>query len=303
MPSRLSHVMFALLLLAATYAMSGVAAGAPDRARQRETLSRMMVPITIELSDNRLEDVVRFISDFTGADLEPIWRTDRDADGLDKEARVTVSVTNVTVLAFLERILRQSNDGFIENTWQLGESGALEFGPKSRLNRLAFLKTYDIQDMLYEIPDFVDVPTLDLDQILQQSGQQGGGGGGSIFQGDQEGGAVQRPREELAQELINLIIENIEPEQWIDNGGDGGTIRYYNGFLLVRAPDYMHRQLGGYPFMSQRRIQAATGNQPRRAAAARDRAAAEDHARAGQGGEGEGTGAESRQPERGSAPR
>ncbi|MCH8006059.1 MAG: hypothetical protein IH888_07505, partial [Planctomycetes bacterium] len=35
------------------------------------------------------------------------------------------------------------------------------------------------------------------------------------------------------------------------NGGDFATISYYTGTLIVRAPDYIHRQLGGYPFATR----------------------------------------------------
>ena len=54
--------------------------------------------------------------------------------------------------------------------------------------------------------------------------------------------------EDEAQTIINLIIQFVEPDQWRDNGGDGGSITFYQGALLVRAPDYMHRQLVGYSF-------------------------------------------------------
>ena len=34
---------------------------------------------------------------------------------------------------------------------------------------------------------------------------------------------------------------------WINNGGEYATIKYFDGALIVRAPDYIHRQIGGYP--------------------------------------------------------
>ncbi|MSR18495.1 MAG: hypothetical protein EXS00_04885 [Phycisphaerales bacterium] len=44
----------------------------------------------------------------------------------------------------------------------------------------------------------------------------------------------------------------MEPEQWEDNGGGPCTIRYYEGVLIVRAPDFVHRGLVGYPFEPRR---------------------------------------------------
>ena len=44
----------------------------------------------------------------------------------------------------------------------------------------------------------------------------------------------------------------VEPDAWIDNGGDAASIRFYQGVLIVRAPDYVQRQIGGYPFAARR---------------------------------------------------
>ena len=41
----------------------------------------------------------------------------------------------------------------------------------------------------------------------------------------------------------------MEPDAWDINGGEYATIRYYQGTLIIRAPDYIHRQIGGYPFV------------------------------------------------------
>jgi hypothetical protein len=53
---------------------------------------------------------------------------------------------------------------------------------------------------------------------------------------------------ERAQQIVNIITETIEPEAWEVNGGSYATIRYYQGTLIVRAPDFIQRQIGGYPF-------------------------------------------------------
>ncbi|MDZ4754640.1 MAG: hypothetical protein SGJ11_09100, partial [Phycisphaerae bacterium] len=54
-------------------------------------------------------------------------------------------------------------------------------------------------------------------------------------------------------ELVNIILETVEPEAWTANAGDWASIRYYQGVLIVRAPDWIHRQLGGYPFAATAR--------------------------------------------------
>ncbi len=214
------------------------------------TWQRLMTRITVKFEGNSLEDVMRFISDFSGADLEPLWEDSRRS-GLDRETEISIEVTDATVLSLLERVLEQVQDDFDANTWQFSRGGALEMGPKSRLNRKATLKVYDVNDLLYEIPNFPDVPALDLDQILNQSRQGGGGGGGSIFSTEDVDDSDALDKDELIQQLEDLITSSIETDQWASTGGDGATIRAYEGHLLIRAPDYIHRQIVGYPFSTR----------------------------------------------------
>ncbi|MGI9015481.1 MAG: hypothetical protein ACR2GY_14710, partial [Phycisphaerales bacterium] len=75
----------------------------------------------------------------------------------------------------------------------------------------------------------------------------GGGGGGNIF--NEPGEDIERPDiQDLANELIDIITSAIEPTAWEQAGGLAASIRYYKGNIIVLAPDYIHRQLGGYPF-------------------------------------------------------
>lgn len=224
---------------------------APTRADIQEralTAQKLRKPISIELNDARLEDIITFIEDFSGAQIEPFW-SDDGAAGLKKDQRLSVSVRDGRVITLIERVLAKAETEFSPATWQFAPSGgAIEVGPRSSLNKQAYLRIYDIQDLLYQIPDFVESPQLDLDQLLNQGGRGGGGGGGSPFGNISDENIQTIPEPELAQRIIDLITANVEPEQWIDNGGDGGSIQYTAGHLLIRAPDYMHRQIIGYPF-------------------------------------------------------
>ncbi|MBM4109198.1 MAG: hypothetical protein FJ255_10380 [Phycisphaerae bacterium] len=248
--------------LAAPAVAQGTAAGAPAMRStgvpERDTLLRMMRLMTIEFKDARLEDVVRYLGEQTGAELEPMWIDDQNATGLDKEQTISLKVNNVSALTVLEKILaRAQTDAFAEentNTWQMSDLGTLQFGPKARLNKFKRLEIYDINDLLLVIPEFAEAPQFNLDSVLQNTGggRGGGGGGQSPFQNTQRqqqgafGGDERRPREERADDIKRIITELVEPNQWIDNAGDGGSIRYYQGTFIVNAADYMHRQLNGY---------------------------------------------------------
>jgi uncharacterized membrane protein YgcG len=85
--------------------------------------------------------------------------------------------------------------------------------------------------------------------------------GGSI--GDPTEDPERRSEEERAQSLIDLIESQCEPDIWLDS--DTASIRYYQGVLIIRAPDFVHRQIDGYPFAPRRpRVSNATGVVERR---------------------------------------
>jgi hypothetical protein len=215
---------------------------------QRDTLTKLMRPVSLDVTDKRLEDVIAFVKDFTGADLEPLWMDDRNPEGLDKEKLVTVKVTNVTALTLLEKVLEQARSETGENTWQMSETGSFQMGPKDRLNKFRRLEIYDINDLVREIPDYTDVPQIDLQQALQASQQGGGGGQGPFTDNQNDQDQRFRDRQAKTQEIMDLIRNLVEPEQWTDNGGSGGTMRIYQNSLLVNAPDYMHRGIDGYKY-------------------------------------------------------
>ncbi|MBL9002412.1 MAG: hypothetical protein JNK25_14880 [Phycisphaerae bacterium] len=222
---------------------------------QRDTLIRMQRPITIDFTDVTLEAAMKFIAEVTGADMEVMWSDDQNSIGLDKEKIINLKIQKRTALDALERLLEKAtteSNGPGGNTWQISEAGTLQVGPKERLNRFKRIEIYSVRDLLLEIPNYANAPDFDLQSVLQNSGQ-GGGSSQSPFreQGDQDQ-VTTRPMQERVDELIRLLTELVEPEQWVENGGDGASMRYYQSSLIVNGPDYIHRQLAGYPYWSQR---------------------------------------------------
>ncbi len=209
---------------------------------KRQNLARMLRPIDIEFQQEPLSNVMTFLAEYTGADLDVMWVSDRQPVGLDEDAEITITANGITSLRLLEMVLDQADADLLYSggsTWQMSEWGSIQVGPKERLMRKRRLQIYDINDILFEIPNYPDVPEIDLQQALQSNE----GGGQSPFQeGNQD---IERvPKQERAEALIDLITAVVEPETW-DIGAD---IRYYQGTLIVSAPDYVHRALEGYPW-------------------------------------------------------
>ncbi|MFG0256933.1 MAG: hypothetical protein ACF8GE_03420 [Phycisphaerales bacterium JB043] len=221
-----------------------VAVGATPRQSDPRSiaLARMHKQVTVEIDGNRLEDVITFVEEYTGVTIEAMWANDRFVDGLDPDRSVGVRIRNGTALALLDGVLGTLDDEFVQHTWQVSGEGTIQIGTKEQLNRFATLRMYDVRDLLFVVPSFREVPDLDLGSI-----QQGGGGGGAQTTFDKEE-TDKLTQDEMAERLMDIIVNAIEPDQWDVNGGTGASVRFHSGMLLVRAADYVHRQLGGYDF-------------------------------------------------------
>jgi len=82
---------------------------AESRRAKRETLIALSKPITLDVTEQPLEDLFNFITDVTGAEMEPIFLTDSiAANGMDPATPITIKVTNTPALVVLDRILLPS---------------------------------------------------------------------------------------------------------------------------------------------------------------------------------------------------
>ncbi len=219
---------------------------------ERQTLLRMMQRVSVNFSETRLEDVITFLKTVSDADIEVMWADDDNSEGLSKDTPITARVEGQTALRVLEIILEKADSkerpGSVSSTWQMSESGAMQVGPRERLNKYKRTEVYDIADLILEVPNYDDAPELDLQQALQASQRGGGGGGQSPFSDTGGEDPERRPLNERADELIELLTTLVEEDQWETNGGSGGSIRRFQKALIVKAPDYMHRALNGYSY-------------------------------------------------------
>lgn len=223
---------------------------------KKDTLLKMMATASVEFKETRLEEVMRWVQATSGADMDVLWMDDQTGTGLDKDALVTAKFENRTLLDVVEGVMERFGDSTGSGggaTWQMTQSGAIQVSTKDRLNKYRRVEVYPIRDLLLETPNYTNSYELDLQQALQQAGQQGGGGGGqSPFKENDQGEEEQRRNiQEKANEVIDILTQLVEPDQWQQNGGEAATIRYFQGALLVNAPDYIHRGLNGYPWWSR----------------------------------------------------
>ncbi len=220
--------------------------------------------ITVNYEDSPAREVFEHLAAELEINIIGRYSDDKRSPGLgiDPDAPITLSVEKTPALAVLELVLEQCED-LEPATWQF-RRGFLEVGTLDRLSKRSAreVRVYPIDDLLYEAPRFTDAPSLDLVDAYRYGylpyglgpySASGGGTGGSFTHGSGTSSGYpytqspQEAKQAKAQEIIDSIITQIEPAAWASNGGDYATIKYFEGALIIRAPNYIHRQIGGYP--------------------------------------------------------
>ena len=125
------------------------------------------------------------------------------------------------------------------------EPWGMQVRTRQQANRDVQVKIYDVRDLVMEIPHFTDAPSFELSEVLQGNAGGQGGGNAGIF-GDNEDNDDDEPTaQERGDELAETIRQTVEPDIWRTNGGEFSSINFTNGRLIVRAPLYVHGQIGG----------------------------------------------------------
>lgn len=219
-----------------------------DSADNRKVLAQMSSPAAklpgLDMTENRFEDVLKFLNTVTQLPFDPDWES-LAAIGVEKDTPVTLKVQNpLTIQAALDRILTKvSRDQFQRAGWSVND-GIISVASEETLRKNRVLVLYNIQDLLFEIPNYRDVPQIDLNTVLQSSQ---GGGGGSPFNGDDQQNDPDDPaaRERRVRQIIDIIYNNVDFEGWKDNGGETGSLQELNGSLIITNTPRNHREIVG----------------------------------------------------------
>jgi len=251
-----------------------------ENADKAVMLGRLLyTDITVDFEETPARSTIEYLRTALGINIIGRWNDDRTGFGMDPDTPITVSVRDRPAINVLELILEQAGaDVGEETTWQL-RRGFVEVGTKDRLGSRSARETryYPIRDLLFEVPNFDNAPDFDLDSALGQGEQgQGGGGGrggggggggigggggggggggsggsggsGSLFGGGASGDIDRMSQADKAELIQDLIRDLVEPDAWEEFGGDQARMRYFEGTLIITAPDYVHRGINGYPF-------------------------------------------------------
>ncbi len=191
--------------------------------------------------DNFLVDVIANVTTRAGVDIDVDWNSLEDI-GIDQETPVTLRLSNAAWNTVLDRVLDKVSEPDLPASWSV-QDGIVTIASKDVLDQRTSLAIYDINDLLFEVPYFDNAPEFDLNTVLQSG--SGGGGGQSPFGGGNNQNDDRENREERIQQIIDLVQNSIDPDGWVDLGGNTGTIQELNGNLIVTQTPRSHREIVG----------------------------------------------------------
>ena len=213
------------------------------RTSTRHLYSTVLEPI--EINHAKAKDAFRWWSNATGIPLVINWKAMEEA-GIDPETPIDLQLRSAPaagVLSLMMKMISPDKPLMYETTdWYV------RVMTKDEADKDTVTLVYDIKDLITRIPSFTDAPEFDLNKALSNTSSGGSSGGAAtastqIF-GETESKEEVKTEAERGEEIAQLIREMIEPTLWQELGGQHGSIKYFNGRLIVKAPRYVHNQIG-----------------------------------------------------------
>ncbi len=246
--------------------IGAIAASAVAQLTPRTSLraARSRVPATLKYLNERIEEVsfeeapldqvMSWLGSITPMNVVVRWQVLEDA-GVERDKPVTMKVHGLRLSQVLWMILDEAGGPDLKLAYR-ASGNLLIISTEEDLGKEMVVRVYDVSDLLVRAQDFYGAPHMNLSQSNNNLGGQGsggsifsnsGGGGGSNYDDQPQGGRGQQGEDNAdIQELIDLIVQTVEPDSWAVNGNGEGTIQPFRNLLVVRNNLLVHQQLGGY---------------------------------------------------------
>jgi len=204
--------------------------------------------IPMRFRDQPLEEVFAQLGESQDINFSINWN-DLAKAGIQPKAKVTFDQrTDVPVHRGITEVLDH-----LDPDAPVGyrvRDGVVSVATLAKLDSETFKEIHPIEDLLMEIPDFVDAPEINLDNAAdapakdtnsddifeslrkrqQRTRRSWNEGENDDFDTDRE---YKTNRQRRVDEIINLICTSVSPSSWIGRGGKVGSINEFNGQLVV----------------------------------------------------------------------
>ncbi len=201
----------------------------------RRSLEKLKQPIPVSFENNDFQGVVEYLRTVTGLNIFVNWRALEGA-GIERGAQVTLQLNNVPAGKALRLILDQVGADLVQLDYSV-DDGVVSISTRESLGKNTLIRSYDIRDLLVQAPNFEDAPEFDLSALLSTEA-----GGGELFS-DTSDEQIGLSREELIDQITQLIRDTVQPDSWREAGGLVGSMSELNGTLIVSQTSQAHREV------------------------------------------------------------
>lgn len=113
--------------------------------------------------------------------------------------------------------------------------------------RHSVTRSYYIGDLLVRLRSFRNAPSLGTGSSSNNDNDDNNSSSSNNDSSDDDDDDSENSLSTLARadQIAQLIRDTVEPDIWLANGGEHASISYFQQKLIVRAPMFVHRQIGG----------------------------------------------------------
>ena len=256
------------------YAPAYSTQGSAAEAMQARLLGYLIYRnVNVYFVDTPIKEAMAEFSRQIGVTIVGRYSDDKAGYGIDPETTITASMQDMNALVVLEEILAQCSDSG-DCTWQLRRAGYIEIGTKDRLAVPAAreMRTYHVRDLMLEPPKFASpleggrTERKSPEQLIEELF------GTLVDTVEPDAWVEDPPAEEATDRNVprpegqpqpdhstatpqRRVTTEDEHNRWKGKAEEGllkvkgkwGTMRVFRDQLIVNAPDFIHRQLNGYP--------------------------------------------------------
>jgi hypothetical protein len=231
--------------------------------QEQEVLLRLLgvlthTPVTVNFDGTPAREAFDALRGALDMPLIGRYRDDAFGYGLDPEIPITLDADDRPAIEVLEAMLEQCSRFGEACTWQM-RKGYVEFGTKERLSVPAArdTRTYYVADLIVDIPDNPldrtrrEVHALDVVQDICETVEPGQWDYGQELEPPEQEDYVPSPKADTDKKSAGL--GTAPPPRRSSTQGRHvppikvAIIRYWRDVVIIHAPDYIHRQIKGYP--------------------------------------------------------
>lgn len=206
----------------------------PDTPTTPASLSQRIAEVS--LVEVPLDQALDWLADFTPLSVVVRWQVLEDA-GVLRDTPITLSIRNLRLSQVLWVMLREAGGTDVRLAFR-AQPDLLTISTEDDLARDMFLRVYDVNDLLLEVPRIGGRIQIDITGIGTS-----GSGPWNNGHGDADPEREDADQHDQIARLIELITSTVEPDSWDRNGGMG-TISAWGSLLVVRNSASVHQALG-----------------------------------------------------------